>query len=106
MGAKRWDAYLVVLSEELVDDPDEARQLVELQYDMRGVRRLVATGVTDRALVVEALRPFLPLPRPIPGGLSDALTDMVDQLTLNGIEQARAERYVAAFGETGNLDDV
>ncbi len=106
VGAKRWDAYLVMLTEEIVDDPVETRQLVELQYDTRGVRRLVATGVTDRTLLADALRPFLPLPRPVAGGLSDGLTDMREQLAVNGIERDKADRYVATFAETGTLDDV
>lgn len=106
VGGKRWDAYLVILCEELVSDPDATRQLVALQYDMRGVRRLVATGVTDRGPVVEALRPFLPLPPPMPGGLSDAFSALVDQLVLNGVEREKADRYVSVFAETGGLDEV
>lgn len=106
LGGKRWDAYLVILCEELVSDPDETRELVALQYDMRGIRRLVATGVTDRGPVADALRPFLPLPPAMPGGLSDASSALVDQLALNGIERDKAEQYVAVFAETGGLDEV
>jgi hypothetical protein len=106
VGAKKWDAYLVLLAEQIVDDPLETRQLVELQYNTRGVRRLVASGVSDRASIAPVLRPFLPLPRPVPGGLSDSLTGLAEQLVLNGIERDKAERYVAAFAQTGNLDDV
>lgn len=106
VGGKRWDAYLVILCEELVSDPAATRRLVELQYDMRGIRRLVATGVTDSGPVADALRPFLPLPPPMPGGLADAFAALVDQLTLNGIEQAKAELYVTAYAESGSLDDV
>jgi hypothetical protein len=106
VGAKKWDAYLVLLAEEIIDDPVQTRQLVELQYNTRGVRRLVATGVSDRASIAYVLRPFLPLPRPVPGGLSDSLSGLTDQLVLNGIERDKAERYVAAFAQTGNLDDV
>jgi hypothetical protein len=106
VGAKRWDAYLVILAKELVDDPASTRQLAEMQYDTRGVRRLVATGIVDLATVTQALRPFLPLPEPVAGGLSDALADLRDQLSLNGIAESNAERYVAAFSETGDLDDV
>ena len=106
VGAKRWDAYVVLLAEEVIDDPQVTRELVELQYDTRGVRRLVATGVTERDLVARALRPFLPLPEPHPGGLSDAFGDLADQLELNGIEQSKARRYVATFAETGALDGV
>jgi hypothetical protein len=106
VGGKRWDAYLVVLCEEPVNDPEATRRLVKLQYEMRGVRRLVATGVTDSGPVREALRPFLPLPPPMPGGVADAFSALVDQLTLNGIDQAKAELYVAAYAESGSLDEV
>ena len=106
LGAKRWDAYVVVLAEQFADSPEETRLLVELQYDTRSVRRLIATGVSGRALVGQALRPLLPLPQPLPGGLADALTELIDQLRLNGIDPAQAERYVNVFSEVGNLDDV
>jgi hypothetical protein len=106
VGGKRWDAYLVILCEELVSDPDATRRLVELQYDMRGVRRLVSTGVTDSGPVRDALRPFLPLPPPMPGGVADAFSALVDQLTLNGIEQTKAQLYVTAYAERGDLDEV
>jgi len=106
VGGKRWDAYLVILCEELVTDPEATRRVVELQYEMRGIRRLVATGVTDSGPVRDALRPFLPLPPPMPGGVADAFSALVDQLTLNGIEQTKAELYVTAYAESGGLDEI
>jgi hypothetical protein len=106
VGGKRWDAYLVVLCEELVEDAATTRRLVEFQHDTRGLRRLVATGVTDKQRVAEALRPFLPLPPPTPGGLADAFAVLEDQLALNGIDRAQAERYVAIFSESRTLDDA
>lgn len=106
VGGKRWDAYLVILCEELVSDPEATRRLVKLQYEMRGVRRLVATGVTDSGPVRESLRPFLPLPPPMPGGVADAFSALIDQLTLNGIDQTKAELYVTAYAERGDLDEV
>jgi hypothetical protein len=106
VGAKRWDAYLVLLAEEVIDDVEQGRDLVELQYNTRGVRRLVATGVGDRDSLTIALRPFLPLPQPVPGGLSDALSDLTDQLVINGVDRENAARYVGAFEQSGSLDDV
>jgi hypothetical protein len=106
-GGKRWDAYVVVLSEEtLPADSEHARNLVDLQYNTRGVRRLIAMGVSDVASLSSALRPFLPLPDPAPGGLSDALEDLTEQLVVNGIDRDLAERYIAAFRDTGTLDDL
>jgi hypothetical protein len=106
VGGKLWDAYLVILCEELVVDPEAMRQLVAMQYDMRGVRRLVATSVTDRGPVVEALRSFLPLPPPMPGGLSDVFAALIDQLDLNGVDREDAGHYVTVFAETGSLDEA
>lgn len=106
VGGKLWDAYLVVLCEELVADPDQTRELVAMQYDMRGVRRLIATGVTDRGPVVEALRPFLPLPPPMAGGLSDVFAALVEQLVLNGIDRDKASHYATVFASTGSVDDA
>lgn len=106
VGAKRWDAYLVLLAEEVIDEVEQGRDLVELQYNTRGVRRLVATGVSDRDSLMVALRPFLPLPQPVPGGLSDALSDLTDQLVINGVDREQAARYVGAFDQRGSLDDI
>jgi hypothetical protein len=105
-GAKRWDAYLVLLAQEAIETPGQTREVVDLQYNTRGVRRLVATGVTDRESLTAALRPFLPLPPTSPSGLGDALDELVDELILNGVPAETAPRYVAAFAQTGNLDDL
>jgi hypothetical protein len=107
VGGKRWDAYLVLLSEDAPEDPDQRRQLIELQYNTRAVRRLVSLGVTeDPQVIARALRPFLPLPTSTEDGLPDAFAELAQQLVVNGIEREKAERYVAAFSETGSLDDV
>jgi hypothetical protein len=106
VGAKRWDAYVVLAVEESGTDSDLQQDLADLQNNTRGVRRLVSMGVRDREGLQSALRPLLPLPQPQPGGLSDALADLSDQLALNGINPEDAARYVAAFGESGGLDDI
>lgn len=107
VGGKRWDAYLVLLGRRAGDASDEARHLVAIEYNTRGVRRLVAVGVEPTEESVRGvLRPFMPLPPPTPGGLADALQDLAEQLTLNGVEPDDAHRMVAAFQDTGHLSDV
>jgi hypothetical protein len=105
-GAKRWDAYVVLLAAEPIETAEQTREVVDLQYNTRGVRRIVATGVGDRESIRAALRPFLPLPPTSPGGLGNALDELVDQLILNGVPEDAAPRYVAAFAQHGTLDDV
>ncbi len=85
----------------------DASQLVDMEYDTRGVRRLIAVAVepTDDD-IRRVLRPFIPLPPPAPGGLSDAFTDLREQLVLNGVGDEDARRVVSAFQVKGHLRDV
>lgn len=68
-GAKRWDAYLVLLTPQRWNTLD-SRDRVELTYNTRGIRRLIgAELIPDDGWDVEdavgrALRPFLPLADP------------------------------------------
>jgi hypothetical protein len=105
-GAKRWDAYVVLLAADPIETSEQSRRVVDLQYNTRGVRRIVATGVADRDSLAVALRPFLPLPQTSAGGLGNALDELVDQLILNGVPADTAPRYVAAFAQQGTLDDI
>jgi hypothetical protein len=107
VGGKRWDAYLVLIARHAANAPDEAKELVAIGYNTRGVRRIVAVGVepTDEELR-RVLRPFLPLPTPTPGGLADAFDDLAEQLALNGVEPEEARRIVTAFQDRGHLGDV
>jgi hypothetical protein len=107
VGGKRWDAYLVLIASSTIDAPDDAKELVAIEYNTRGVRRLVAVGVEPTEEDVRrVLRPFMPLPPPLPGGLSDAFQDLSEQLVLNGVESEDAHRTVAAFQDRGHLNDV
>lgn len=107
VGGKRWDAYLVLLARLAGEAADEARELVAIGYNTRGVRRLVAVGVEPTEDNVRSvLRPFMPLPAPAPGGLADAFEDLAEQLALNGVDSDDARRMVAAFQDRGHLSDV
>jgi hypothetical protein len=108
VGAKRWDLYLVLLSA-MGSEQAGAPELVELQYDTKGLRRVVAVDIDVGAGNIEdmtrALQPFLPLPDVPRAGLTDALLEMVDQLEVNGIDRSAATKYVNRFSDTGGLDD-
>jgi hypothetical protein len=107
IGGKRWDAYLVLVCGEAVDKPDDARALVDMQYDTLGVRRLVAAGVEPtNEDMRRVLRPFLPLPPPSPEALTDAFEGLREQLVVNGVDEPEAKRVVAAFLDRGHLNDV
>lgn len=107
LGGKRWDAYLVLMASLSADAPEDARQLVDIEYNTRGVRRLVAVAVepTEDDLR-RVLRPFISLPAPVSGGLSDAFADLEQQLVINGVDEVEAHRVVVAFQEKGHLSDV
>ena len=69
-GAKRWDAYLVLLTPQRWSTVD-SRARVELVYNTRGIRRLIgAELIADECgdieeVVARVLRPFLPLGDPL-----------------------------------------
>lgn len=106
VGAKAWDAYLVLISAEASDD-DDAAELQRIRQNTRGVRRLMAVGTenTDPG-VQEALRPFLPLPMAAAETVSDAFAELEKQLVANGISDEIARSSVAAYKTQGNLNDV
>jgi len=107
VGGKRWDAYLVLVSSRALEEPAAARDLVDMEYDTHGVRRLVSVAVEPtKDDLRRVLRPFIPLPPPTPGGLNDAFEDLHEQLVVNGVEAPEAQRVVAAFQDRGHLDDV
>jgi hypothetical protein len=104
---KRWDAYLVLMATRSADEPNDARKLIEIEYDTRGLRRLVAVAVEPTSGDIRrVLRPFIPLPEPAPDGLTDAYADLRDQLVVNGVEDDEATRLVAFFKDWRHLDDV
>jgi hypothetical protein len=110
-GAKRWDAYLVLLTPQRWSNLD-SRNRVELAYNTRGIRRLIGAELSlgdesdvERA-VTRVLRPFLPLGDPIGAGLEDLDDALVEALIVNGVDSEEAPRYVAAYRATGSLDDV
>jgi len=109
IGAKKWDAYLVLLTQELSPETEAiTRGLFEINYDTSRLRRLAHAGV-DPSLdsVRAALAPFVP-----PIELDDpAITDnpfqtLINALASNGVDRAMAQRAVDAFEQGVPLANV
>lgn len=109
MGPKKWDTYLVLLTQERSAEDDEVtRALFSINHDTAHVRRIAHTGVTSTPTgVAHALAPFL---RPIVLGDSivqdDALAALLHALIEGGVDEGLAQRAVAIFEQGGSLDDV
>lgn len=110
-GAKRWDAYLVLLTPQRWSTVD-SRERVELVYNTRGIRRLIGgelipdhEGDVEDA-VTRVLKPFLPLRDPLGAHLDDLDEALVAALVLNGVDPDSAPRYAAAYRARRSLDDV
>jgi hypothetical protein len=110
-GAKRWDAYLVLLTSQRWSTVD-SRDRADVVYNTRGIRRLIGAELTPAEdadideVVAHALKPFLPLRDPLGAGLDDLDQALVAALVLNGVDPQAAPRYVAAYRTRGSLDDV
>jgi hypothetical protein len=106
IGGKRWDAYLVLMASQDFD-PGDASRRADIEYNTRGVRRLVAVAVEPTGEDIRrVLRPFIALPAPAHDGVADAFVDLEEQLVLNGVGEDDAGRIVLAFRERGHLGDV
>jgi hypothetical protein len=104
VGAKRWDSYVVLLATAGGDEQGR-REVVDLQYNTRSLRRLVSLGTAAHEdAVTAALATFLPLPAPPPGGLPSAFDELVEQLVINGIPQDQVVDAVASYRGQGGAD--
>lgn len=110
-GAKRWDAYLMLLTPQPWLTLD-SRDRVEFVYNTRGIRRMIGAQLIpdDEADVEDAvarvLRPFLPLADPSGTRLEDLDEALIAALIVNGVDHEAAPRYIAAYRARGSLDDV
>lgn len=105
-GGKAWDAYVVLMSDQVADDDDQA-DLQVIKHDTRGVRRLTAVGTEPSDLgVLSALSPFIALRAAAEGTVSDAFDDLKVQLGVHGIAPDLAERAVDAYKRDGDLRNV
>lgn len=110
-GAKRWDAYLVLLTTERWSGVDD-RERSDFVNNTRGVRRLVGAQIVPdpqgglEVPLTEVLRPFLPLGDALRSGVADLDQALIDALVLNGVDPEDAPRYVSAYRSRGDLEDV
>lgn len=109
MGPKKWDAYLVMMTQEKASDDDETtRGLFAINHDTSHLRRMAHTDIElTRASVTRALSAFLePVEVDEADTRSDALLALVQSLTQRGIPESLAAKAVAVFNQGGALDDV
>jgi hypothetical protein len=109
LGPKRWDAYLVLLSQESrPEQREDARVVFELTYDTHAVRRIVRLGVIPT--MSEVRRSLQPFVRPIelsdPSIAKDPLEMMIESLVEHGVSREIASRSVHAFKQGASVGDV
>jgi hypothetical protein len=109
MGPKLWDAYLVLLTQELLPDRGDAtRELFQINYDTRGVRRMAHSGVFPRlADVRNALTPFVaPIELDDPTIATNAFDSFIEALVARGIDREVAVRAVTASRQGADIADA
>ncbi len=108
-GPKRWDAYLILLTQERSPETRQTtRDLFEINYDTRNLRRIARAGVEATLVAVrEALTPFVaPIALDDPSIASDPFDALTEALAARGVERALATRATAAFKQGVPLGDV
>lgn len=109
LGSKKWDAYLVMLTQERASDDDATtRGLFAINHDTSHMRRMAHTDVElTRASVARALSAFLePVEVNESDTRSDALMTLVQALIRRGIPESLAMKAITVFNQGGALDDV
>ncbi len=109
VGAKRWDAYVVLLTQERSPESSRTtRDLFSINYDTRNVRRIAHSGVdATLASVRIALGPFVaPIELDDPELTADALGFLLEALAARGVERELAGRALSAFRQGVPLGDV
>jgi hypothetical protein len=109
IGPKKWDAYLVLLTQEKSPEDDlTTRELYAINYDTTRLRRIAHTGVSVTSeSVSHALAPFV---APLEGSASDIheepFSRLLAALEARGVDRDLADRAIAAFEQGASLDDV
>lgn len=109
IGAKLWDAYIVLLTREVAGETAMSLgHLFSINYDTRGYRRLARIGVDPTIRGVRnALGPFVaPVKLEDVSLLESPLTAMSEALVKHGIDGLLAGRAIEIFQQGGDLDDV
>lgn len=108
-GPKRWDAYAVMLTQQLATgDEFDAGKLFELTYDTSRARRIVQAGVpADLTSVRRAIVPFIEPPELITEELLvDPLTQLQAELIQRGMRSELVQRAVNVYRSGGNLSNA
>ncbi|PRZ34818.1 hypothetical protein CLV47_12350 [Antricoccus suffuscus] len=110
LGPKRWDTYLVLLTQEKsAEDDGVTRDLFAINYDTSQLRRIAHTGVDPTSEAVShALAPFVePATSSTTAAVQpDALHSLLDALISRGVDRELTQRAITAFGQGATLDDV
>lgn len=109
LGPKRWDAYVVLLTQEQPTEEGEGLQpLFSIAYDTQSFRRITRVEVRPTIRGVRnALTPFIEPVRLEDAGLSDPpLESMVAALVRNGVEKDLVSWAVDTYREGGRLHDT
>lgn len=109
IGAKVWDAYVVLLTQERsLESEGAARALYQINYDTSRVRRIARDAVpATMAGVRSVLAPFV-APREIdePSVAADPLDLLRAELQNRGVSEDLASRAVLAFEQGASLADI
>lgn len=108
LGPKKWDTYLVLLTQEKsAEDDDVTRDLYAINYDTSRLRRIAHTGVDPTPdAVSHALAPFVAPSSKTLVGQADAFESLLQALVSRGVDEALAQRAITAFEQGATLDDV
>jgi len=106
VGPKVWDAYLILLTQERLPEGGGAtRELFDINYDTRGIRRIAHSGVFPRlADVRSALTPFVaPIELDDPSIATSAFESFIESLMARGIDREVAVRAVTAWRQGADI---
>lgn len=109
VGPKLWDAYLILLTQERLPEGSGAtRDLFQINYDTRGVRRLAHSGVFPRIADVRiALTPFVaPIELDDPAIAGSPFDSFIQSLIARGIDRDVAVRAVTASRQGADIADA
>lgn len=109
LGPKKWDTYLVLLTQEKSAEIDEVtRDLYAINHDTSRLRRIAHTGVDATPEAVRnALAPFIePVTTTTLVTNTHPLESLLSTLISRGISEELAKRAVNAFLQGASLDDV
>lgn len=109
LGPKIWDAYVILLTQELmVDSGEHTEEIFALNYDTMSVRRIAHAGVSPTmADVRRALAPFVrPVELDDESVSEDPAGEFIAALIDRGVSSDLANQAVSVHMRGGKIDDV